>query len=377
MPGIYVHVPFCAAKCGYCDFHSIVADGSFVGNYIRAFQQEAAYYGRKYQNQVFETLFFGGGTPTVLEPKQLSQMIEVVLENFNFNSGFEFTIEANPCTLGQEKVDHLAILGVNRISLGVQTFQDNLLKRLERLHSTADIYTSVEYLRKAGINNFNLDLMYGLPEQSLRDWETSLDAAIALQPTHLSCYSLILEEDTPFFEQYNQGLLNLPSEDLEYEMFELVKNKLRQAGYQHYEVSNYALKEEYQAKHNLIYWHNQPYLGLGSGAHSYMEQSRYVNSLDLNRYIENWLDNQPAIDHIELISEDQAMDETMMLGLRLLDGVEEAVFAKRFGQTIMEVYAEEIEELLAKKLVIWENGRLKLTDRGLSLGNHVFSAFIR
>ena len=160
-------------------------------------------------------------------------------------------------------------------------------------------------------------------------------------------------------------------------MFELVKNKLRQAGYQHYEVSNYALKEEYQAKHNLIYWHNQPYLGLGSGAHSYMEQSRYVNSLDLNRYIENWLDNQPAIDHIELISEDQAMDETMMLGLRLLDGVEEAVFAKRFGQTIMEVYAEEIEELLAKKLVIWENGRLKLTDRGLSLGNHVFSAFIR
>lgn len=376
MQGIYVHIPFCDTKCGYCDFHSVVADGYFVGNYIKAFQQEVAYYGRKYKNKAFDTLFFGGGTPTILSTTQLHEMITVIFDNFNFSSNLEFTMEANPCSL-PAKIQELASFGVNRISLGAQALQNDLLRKLGRNHSVDDIFAAVKGLQESGITNFNLDLMYGLPCQTIQDWEESLTMAIDINPTHFSCYSLIVEEDTPFYDLLEKDQLNLPDEEQEYAMFQLTKHKLNQAGYQQYEISNFAQDQKFQSRHNMIYWRNQSYLGLGSGAHGYMDRQRYANTIDLKQYINSWREDIPAIASIEIITTDQAMDETMMLGLRLLEGVEEAEFEKVFMQTLDEVYGDELSRLLEQGLVIREHGRLKLTDVGVTLGNLVFSAFIR
>lgn len=376
MLGVYIHIPFCSAKCGYCDFHSLVADDNFVGNYLNGLKQEIIYCGTQLIDTKPTSLYIGGGTPTILSVTQIEELVRTVQDNFRFSPGCEFTVEANPGTVTKEKCEKLAEIGVNRISLGSQAFQDNLLKSIGRLHTVADIYHSVELFNQAGITNINLDLIHGLPNQSFKDWKLSLERAAKLHPAHISCYSLSIEEETPFKRKLDQGKLDLPPEETEIEMFEYTRSFLVARGYQHYEISNYALPGR-QSRHNLTYWLNGSYIGLGSGAHGYFQGSRYSNCRDLKLYINNWHKQIPAIEYQEQIEPNQAMDEMMMMGLRLIKGVKDERFKQLYGCSYHDVYPEQIKELIARGLLESETGWLRLTQRGISLGNMVFSAFIR
>mgnify|MGYP000430170910 CR=1 FL=1 len=377
MLGVYVHIPFCLAKCHYCDFHSLVADAELVGNYLTAMAREIDYWARKVQPQLCTSLYVGGGTPTILSPQQLRWIIERLIEGFRFQPQFEFTVEANPGTITAEKLEVLAQLGVNRISLGCQAFQNHLLQCIGRVHDVQDIYKGVALIRAAGIQNFNLDLIYALPTQTMDEWQASLQYATELHPTHLSCYSLILEEDTPFFDAYQRGDLILPSEETEAEMFAFTQEFLTRAGYRHYEISNFALPQR-ESRHNLNYWYNEPYIGIGSGAHGYYSNVRYSNTQNLQQYISTWIDRgQPLYAYQEEINTDRAMDDTMMLGLRLIDGVSDARFQERFHCSYYDVYPQEIKRLIAQGLLEDKGGSICLTKQGIFLGNQVFSAFIR
>lgn len=376
MLGLYVHIPFCLSKCAYCDFHSIVADEELVGNYLDALYNEIRISASIVQSQVISTLYIGGGTPTRLNSRQLEALIVQLKTNFNYAPDFEFTIEANPGTLTEEKAAVLASQGVNRISLGAQAFQNCILRKAGRTHTVEDVYRSVELLKHFGISNINLDLIYGLPNQTLTDWIESLKLATALKPRHLSCYSLTIEENTLFYDLYKNKNLQLPTEEVEFAMFDSNRKILPSIGYRHYEISNFALPG-FEAKHNIIYWQNQAYLGLGSGAHGCFNQIRYYNSYDINQYIHNWQELTPAVAHCQYIDLDRTMDETMMLGLRLLDGVKRADFEQRFHHSFDEIYGKEIKKLISRGLLEKNEKCLRLTKQGVSLGNLVFSAFIR
>jgi oxygen-independent coproporphyrinogen-3 oxidase len=376
MLGVYVHIPFCANKCGYCDFHSIVAGSSVIEDYLVALSREIRYWADQLGGRTCSTLYIGGGSPTLLTAEQLSRLIRQLTAEFNFASGFELTVEANPGTLTPAKLEAMAEAGVNRISLGAQAFQNDLLRRIGRTHSVDDIYRGVELIRKYGISNINLDLIEGLPDQKLTDWQAGLEAAAALQPTHFSCYSLTLEKGTPFFEEYYRGTLILPDEDEAVGMFEFTQAYLPQLGYHHYEISNYALPGM-ESRHNLIYWHNQFYLGLGSGAHGYFNRLRAHNPADVFLYTKNWLSGIPAAVSGEYVDRETEMDETMMLGLRLIEGVDEAAFFNRFNVSIKDVYANAVTDLIDRGLLESRDGFLRLTKQGIFLGNLVFSAFLR
>ncbi|MGI6148262.1 MAG: radical SAM family heme chaperone HemW [Firmicutes bacterium] len=379
--GIYVHIPFCLRKCEYCDFHSIVVNDrseflAVVDSYLCAVQREAQYYASWMEEYRFETLFLGGGTPTAVPAEKLAEVVVYLRELFQLPVGAEITCEANPKTITAESLNELRDVGVNRISLGAQAFQDSLLDVLGRTHSAADVSTSVQALHAAGFTDFNLDLMFGLPGQTMADWQATLERAVDLAPTHLSCYSLIVEEGTPFYDLFSRDLLDLPGEDTEADMYALARDVLQRAGYRHYEVSNFALPGN-ECAHNLLYWKNQPYLGLGSSASGRVGTMRYTNAADVPGYIAAWQHNQPNIAHVEALDKDKEMDETLICGLRLLDGVSEAEFRERFGCSLWEVYPDQIKNLEERGLVQYRAGRLSVTTQGLFLGNVVYREFLR
>lgn len=376
MLGVYVHIPFCARKCGYCDFHSVVAAPAAIERYLEALSGEIGYWARQIGGAACATLYVGGGTPTILSANQLEQLFTKLLTAFNFEPGFEFTVETNPGTLSSDKAKVLAEAGVNRISLGAQAFDNRLLKAIGRIHTVDDVYASVELIRKAGIDNINLDLIEGLPGQTLRRWQETLAKAVELEPAHISCYSLILEENTPFYLAYQEGKLRLPPEGTAAAMFAHTQEYLPQHGYCHYEISNYA-KPGREAQHNLIYWRADPYLGLGSGAHGFYNQIRYSSTDDLEQYIQTWLRQHPAFASWEPVSREQAMDEMMFLGLRMVRGVDLHRFYQRFQCSAHDVYGAEIRQLTERGLIEENDGHLRLTKCGRALGNMVFSAFVR
>lgn len=379
--GIYVHVPFCLRKCEYCDFYSIVVSNrpqfrALVDSYLSAVRSEARHYAHWVGEYEFDTLFFGGGTPTLVPVRDLAELIAFLRETFKLPPNAEISVEANPKTISTETLRILGEAGVNRISLGAQAFQDSLLTVLGRTHTAAAISESVAALKEAGFSNFSLDLMFGLPGQTMDDWRDTLEKAVALEPTHLSCYSLILEEGTPFHALYVKGELKLPGDDVEREMLEFAVEYLTQHGYIHYEVSNFCLPG-FECQHNLHYWHNNPYLGLGPAAAGRLGDVRYSNRSDLNSYISSWQRGEPDISFSETIHRDLAMDETLICGLRLLDGISDADFAARFGHALGEIYPEQIRKLEERGLVQYQAGRLMMTQAGLFLGNLVFAEFLR
>jgi oxygen-independent coproporphyrinogen-3 oxidase len=379
--GVYVHIPFCQRKCEYCDFHSIVVSDrqrflAVVDSYLCAVQREARHYAHWTDEYEFTTLFLGGGTPTLVPPDRLGELVVFLRGALQLPSDAEVTCEANPKTISCSSLERLREAGVNRLSLGVQAFQDSLLHVLGRTHCAADVYASVEALHAAGFTNFSLDLMFGLPGQTLADWQETLEQAVSLRPAHLSCYSLIVEEGTPFYDSFLAGSLDLPGEDLEADMFELAQDYLTGVGYCQYEVSNFALPG-CECAHNLHYWHNRPYLGLGSGASGRLGSVRYSNGADVEGYTRAWEKYEPFIAYQESIDEDLAMDETLICGLRLLDGVSDTEFFARFGCHLGDVYAEQISRLEGRGLVHYHEGRLRVTRKGLFLGNVVFSEFLR
>ncbi|HKM42911.1 MAG TPA: radical SAM family heme chaperone HemW [Limnochordia bacterium] len=379
--GVYVHIPFCEQKCNYCDFHSVVVGdeetfSAIAGNYLLSLRQEALYYRKLWGETPLRTLFIGGGTPSLLPPSELASFILFLREKLPFVAKPEISIEANPHSLTLEGAKILADVGVNRVSLGVQAFQDDLLLAIGRVHRSGEIQGSVAALRKAGITNINLDLMFGLPGQSRDNWIETLESAQALNATHLSCYGLILEDGTPLAGWVSEGLVEVPGDDEQAEMYEIACSKLKASGYEHYEISNFCLPG-FPSQHNLLYWQNKSFIGLGSGATGYVKGLRYKNAADLGGYMEAWSKGTPFYEERDDVPLDQEMDETMMVGMRLLQGVDEKWFRCRYQVSFWDLYREVIEDLLFRGLVQYTEGHLRVTGQGLLLENQVSGAFLR
>lgn len=363
----YVHIPFCSHICYYCDFAKVLMTGQPVEAYIDELLKEYDSYGIS----SLQTLYIGGGTPSVLPADQLEKLLTHLTKNLDLEELEEFTVEANPSDLTDEVLTVLAQSPVNRISLGVQSFDDKLLKKIGRTHTEAQVYSSIERLRAAGFENITIDLIYGLPNQTMEMVERDVQKFLDLDLPHVALYSLILEDHTVFMNRQRRGRLRLPSDDRNADMYEYIIETLTAKGYSHYEVSNFG-KIGYESKHNMTYWDNAEYYGIGAGASGYLEGIRYKNHGPVHHYLreENKRVNE------EVLTRKQRIEEEMFLGLRKKNGVSIERFHKKFGQTLEEVYGTIIEELTFQKMLFEADGRIQMTEKGFELGNEVFERFL-
>lgn len=388
---LYIHIPFCVRKCGYCDFLSAPADEKARDRYVQALLMEIErYQGTETADRKIKTLYIGGGTPSILSVDQLDCIMQKIKYTFNFCDDIEASMEMNPGTASKEKCRALYQMGINRLSIGLQSTNDMELKTLGRIHSYEDFINTYTWCREAGFQNINVDLMAALPYQIVESYTTGLRKIIRLAPEHISAYSLILEEGTPFYQKYNSGCYPLPDEEQERLMYRETEQILAQAGYERYEISNYA-KKGYACRHNLVYWQGGDYLGLGLGSSSYMDGVRFHNTTDFNTYV-----NQGAyVEDREELSVQAKMEEFMFLGLRVMAGVSGTEFEKRFGKTMEDVYGDvlrkhEEEGLLQierkedrKEAAAAEPAKGKtniekvmLTTNGVGVSNYVFADFL-
>lgn len=388
---LYIHIPFCVRKCGYCDFLSAPADEKARDRYVQALLMEIERYrGTETADRKIKTLYIGGGTPSTLSVKQLECIMQKIKCTFNFHGDMETSMEMNPGTASKEKCRALYQMGINRLSIGLQSTNDMELKTLGRIHSYEDFINTYTWCREAGFQNINVDLMAALPYQTVESYTTGLRKIIRLAPEHISAYSLILEEGTPFYQKYNSGCYPLPDEEQERLMYRETEQILAQAGYERYEISNYA-KKGYACRHNLVYWQGGDYLGLGLGSSSYMDGVRFHNTTDFNTYV-----NQGTyVEDREELSVQAKMEEFMFLGLRVIAGVSGTEFEKRFGKTMEDVYGDvlrkhEEEGLLQierkedrKEAAAAEPAKGKtniekvmLTTKGVDVSNYVFADFL-
>ncbi|SFI62147.1 oxygen-independent coproporphyrinogen-3 oxidase [Paenibacillus sp. UNC496MF] len=376
---LYIHIPFCTNKCHYCDFTSYVLKGQPVDAYLDALEQEMVRTAEALPPEEIRTVFVGGGTPTVLTPPQMERFLASVKRHFPIRPDAEFTMEANPGTTDLEKLQAMREGGVNRISFGVQSFDNGLLERIGRIHNVDDVYRSIENARTAGVDNLSIDLMFGLPGQTVELLSDSVSKALALGLPHYSLYGLKVEENTLFHALYERNELPLPPEEDELAMYMLLIERLTGAGYGHYEISNFA-KPGFESRHNITYWRNEPYYGLGAGAHGYARGERHVNIKGIQPYLDAAAARLPRLE-TNGVSEDEAMEDFMMVGLRMLKGVRENDFAVQFpGRTIEGVFGEALRRLLKQGLIetIEEEGGqgYRLSKQGIPLGNEVFGAFL-
>ncbi|WP_274651949.1 radical SAM family heme chaperone HemW [Paenibacillus humicola] len=375
---LYIHIPFCTNKCHYCDFNSYVLKGQPVDDYLDALEREMEITVSVLPPDDIRTVFVGGGTPTVLTPPQMERFLKAVRAHFPIADGAEFTMEANPGTTDPEKLAAMRAGGVNRISFGVQSFDNGLLERIGRIHNVDDVYRSIGNAREAGFDNLSIDLMFGLPGQTVGLLSDSVNRALELELPHYSLYGLKVEENTLFHALYERNELPLPSEDDELAMYMLLIDKLTAAGFRHYEISNFA-KPGYESRHNTTYWRNEPYYGIGAGAHGYAKGERHINVKGVQPYIDKARMQLPRLE-TNPVSEEEAMEDFMMVGLRLLDGVSGEAFAGQFaGQAIEDVFGPQLRKLLADGLLERTGapgGGYRLSKRGIPLGNEVFGAFI-
>lgn len=379
--GIYVHIPFCAKKCNYCDFYSLASGEAEKKSYIEALKREILEVSKKVGDdyEVY-TIYFGGGTPSIIKADYIKELLDVIRSQFRlYKDDFypEITLECNPKTLNMEKLSIYKEVGINRISLGLQSADNDELKLLGRIHSYEDFLESYEMARKSGFNNINVDLMSAIPKQKLKTYEKSLDEILKLNPEHISSYSLIIEENTPFFDKYAENApfyKDLPSEDEDRKMYELTASRLRLAGYERYEISNYA-KEGFYSRHNTSYWERIPYLGFGVGASSFFENERYNNRANLKEYIKN-AGVEDIREEVTKISLNEAMSEFMFLGLRKICGISKFEFEKNFTFSVEKVFGEIIEKHINNQLLFDNNGFLRLSDKGIDLSNYVLSDFL-
>ena len=379
--GIYVHIPFCARKCNYCDFYSLASNEDEKKNYIEALKREIKETSKKISSEYeIYTIYFGGGTPSIIKADYIKEVLDLIKSCFRlYKDDFypEITIECNPKTVDMEKLFIYKEAGINRISLGLQSVSDNELKLLGRIHSYEDFLESYEMVGKSGFTNVNIDLMSGLPNQKIETYEKSLNEVIRLNPSHISSYSLIIEEGTPFFKKYAEDApfyKDLPSEDTDRKMYELTASKLSKAGYERYEISNYA-KTGYYSRHNTSYWDRVPYLGFGVGASSFFNDKRYNNKPNLKEYIK-YSNTENLRENVTKLTKNDAMSEFMFLGLRKTTGINKKEFEQEFTTAVEEVFGKFIKKHIKNKLLIDEGEFLKLSDRGLDLSNYVISDFL-
>ncbi|ADL07666.1 radical SAM family heme chaperone HemW [Thermosediminibacter oceani] len=369
---LYVHIPFCVKKCAYCDFNSY-AETESIPLYVDSLKREISFYSGI--NRIVTSIYIGGGTPTVLSEGDLTSIIETIYGAFNISASLEFTVEANPETLSRRKLAVLRDAGVNRLSMGLQAFQDELLKIMGRIHTAKGFEEKFIIAREEGFDNINVDLIFGLPNQSVDDFRYSLGRLADLSPEHVSCYGLTVEEGTEFYRLQKEGRLPLPSEDEERKMYHTAREILKERGYSHYEISNFA-KPGRECRHNLVYWTYGEYLGLGAGAHSFMDGVRFYNAYGIRDYAERVRSRGKGVEGEESLSLEEQQSEFMILGLRLIKGVRKAEFYKRFGKDPDSVYGSVLELLKKKELVTEDGEYIRLTERGLDLANEAFVEFL-
>lgn len=404
---LYLHIPFCERKCAYCDFLSAPADPPVRISYIKKLQEEIAYCAGQYREYQVSSVFFGGGTPTILEGYQLAALMDSVRQHFTLLEDVEITAECNPGTLTATKAEKMVQAGINRLSIGLQSADDRELKLLGRIHDFSQFLESYDLARKAGFSNINIDLMSALPGQTVQSWQETLQKVTALRPEHISAYSLIIEEGTPFYERFakDEQIREagghphlLPEEDAERQMYELTEAFLHERGYERYEISNYA-KPGYECRHNCGYWTRKEYLGLGLGASSLIGHTRFQNTFDLETYLaqddrigeyrtqeyqnkENseWTQQECPEHahhfHIETLEKKSEMEEFMFLGLRLMRGISRQKFEETFHVTLESVYGDVLRRLKAEKLIEEAAGYVSLTEHGIDVSNYVLSEFL-
>lgn len=371
--GIYVHIPFCKKKCNYCDFISYCDKGMLISDYIESVIKEIE--SQNIQSKI-TTVYIGGGTPSYIDSKYIIKILEKIKEK-NISEDAEITIEVNPGTVTEKKLKDYINCGINRLSIGLQSTKDEILKEIGRIHEYADFLNTYNMAKKIGFNNMNVDLMIGLPNQKIIDIKESLEKILELNPNHISVYSLILEEGTSLFKKVEDGVLKIPDEELERNMYWYVKNTLELNGYKHYEISNFA-KEGYESKHNLNCWNQKEYIGIGCAAHSYKNITRYSNTENIEEYINNihkkCFEKNRIIHEVQ--TEEDARKEFMLLGLRKVDGVKINEFKNKFGDNPIYLYRNQLDKLSKENLIIVDNDNIRLSNRGIDLANLVWEEFI-
>lgn len=361
----YVHIPFCTQICYYCDFSKVFIKNQPVDAYLQALIREF----ESYDIKKLRTLYIGGGTPTSITAEQLEYLLTNLTKHLDLSVLEEFTIEANPGDLTEDKIEVLKNSAVNRVSLGVQTFNDKHLKQIGRSHNEAQIYSTISNLKKAGFHNISIDLIYALPGQTMEDVKENVAKAIALDIPHLSLYSLILEHHTVFMNKMRRGKLQLPKEDLEAKMFEYIISELEANGFEHYEISNFT-KPGFESRHNLMYWDNAEYFGVGAGASGYLNGVRYRNRGPIQHYLKAVAEGNARLAE-EVLTKDEMMEEELFLGLRKKSGVSIARFEEKFGLSFEDRYGQIVRELCEQGLLVTDDKVIRMTKKGLFLGDTV------
>lgn len=373
--GLYIHVPFCKSKCYYCDFNSFAGMEEFVPGYFDVLKREVYLYSKELRNHSIKTIFIGGGTPSLVDADYLHQLLETCRENLNIENDAEVTMESNPGTLSAEKLAAYKVMGINRLSIGLQAWQNSILKDLGRIHRIEEFLENIRLARGIGFNNINVDLIFGIPGQKLQDWEETLKEVTGLNVAHLSCYSLKIEEGTVYGKRLDSGELVPVEDELDREMYYMTISNLQKKGFRHYEISNFA-RSGFECRHNLVYWKAEPYIGMGAGAHSYFKDRRYNNIYNIEGYIAAVQRQEIPVENIQEIGRNEQMSEFVILGLRLTDGISAEEFKLRFDYDLYRQYGKQIEGLLNRSLLEQTGERIRLTRLGLDLANQVFMEFI-
>ncbi|GIV16390.1 MAG: coproporphyrinogen III oxidase [Armatimonadota bacterium] len=370
---IYVHIPFCARRCAYCDFNTYAWRGGIVRDTLEAICAHIE--STDADDVVVPTIFFGGGTPSFPDPELIIRILNTIRSRFHVLPDAEISIEANPGTVDRSRFAVLRQAGFNRLSMGVQAFDDHLLKVLGRIHSSNEAIRSYEAARAAGFENINIDLMFALPDQTMRQWRQTLRIAVSLQPEHLSCYALTIEPHTPYYMMHQQGQLNLPDEDTELRMYLYTIRALTRAGYEHYEISNFA-RPGYRCRHNMVYWRNEPYLGFGPGAVSYRHGVRWKCLSNPRRYVKAVREGHLLVEEEDRLGAEASLGETIMLMLRLRDGVDVKAVEKRYGVNLAQRYAHQLNRLQRLHLLEVTPDYWRITPKGLPIANSVCAEFL-
>lgn len=372
---LYIHIPFCIKKCLYCDFPSYGGCESIFDDYVNALINEIRETKESFSDYNIKSIFLGGGTPSILSPKLTGKIMDTVFNCFNIDNNCEITTEANPKTVDEFKLREYKAMDINRISFGVQAWQNNILKSLGRIHTIDDFIKNIAEARDIGFKNINADIMFALPNQTLSDWEETLEKIIKLNPTHISAYSLIIEDGTVFGKMYDEGNLKPCDEVLDRKMYYMAKEMLSDKGYNQYEISNFA-KEGFECYHNKVYWRCDEYIGYGLGSHSYFNEKRFNNTYDIEKYISSKGKYSVIKENIEKLKTEDMYAEFMFMGLRMTKGIEKQRFFERFNKSVFDVYGNEIKHLKELNLINETDTNIMLTEKGVDVSNTVFEKFI-
>lgn len=372
---LYIHIPFCQKKCYYCDFNSYSGKQHLIKDYIEALKKEIKMYKSVLNSYKIDTIFFGGGTPSILEGDQIAVIVDAIRKNFAVRNDAEISIEANPGTLSYDKLKKYYNSGINRLSIGLQTCQNDLLKMLGRIHSFENYLKNLEEAREAGFSNINTDLIFSLPNQGEEDLAECLRKMVSLDVPHISAYSLIVEEGTLFSDWVKNKILILPDEEIQLKMYHDTIKYLKEKGYIHYEISNFA-KSGFQCRHNMVYWHNEYYIGMGASSHSYFNKKRFNNVAGIEKYIYLIKNGKTPVENEMDIPIKDEISETMFLGLRLTDGIFVKKFIERFNISPFEIYGEQIRKFSEQGLLKWDKMNIRLTQKGIDLSNMVFQELL-